>query len=135
MSGRSGSNQKHVTQTGAVDWKRQTVLSLQVLAQDVRLDAFRLLVEYEPEGLSADEMARALKVSYEEMTTSLKILEHASLVKTGRRGRLLIYRAHLAVLQEAMGHVLGDCCEDIETFGNQNHRSPPGIEGEHERRP
>src|SRR5205823_13186733 len=48
----------------------QAVLALAALAQPTRLQAFRLLVQNEPQGLPAGELARLLEVPRSEEHTS-----------------------------------------------------------------
>lgn len=54
--------------------------ALSALAQPTRLEAFRLLVRQEPDGLAAGEIARRLDVPHNTMSTHLAILTRAGLV-------------------------------------------------------
>ncbi|WP_339485295.1 helix-turn-helix domain-containing protein, partial [Pseudomonas proteolytica] len=47
------------------------ISALGALAQTTRLDAFRLLVRHEPDGLAAGEVARALDVPQNTMSVHL----------------------------------------------------------------
>ncbi len=87
-----------------------TILSLAALAQSTRLDAFRLLVEHEPDGLAAGDIAKALAVPQNTMSSHLAILSRAGLIAAKRTGRSIAYRANLAHLQDVMLFVLKDCC-------------------------
>lgn len=80
------------------------------LAQSTRLDAFRLLVMHEPEGLAVGEIARALGVPHNTLSTHLAILARAGLVRTERRSRLIIHRADLEAVQELAAFLVKDCC-------------------------
>ncbi len=84
--------------------------SLAALAQDTRLDVFRLLVRHEPDGLSVGEIARQLAVPQNTMSTHLAVLRRGGLVRSVRRGRSITYRADLAGLQRLIGFLLLDCC-------------------------
>jgi ArsR family transcriptional regulator, arsenate/arsenite/antimonite-responsive transcriptional repressor len=86
------------------------ILALAALAQATRLDAFRLLVKHEPEGLPAGELARLLDVPQNTLSTHLNILAHAGLVQGERQSRSIIYRADLAQLRETMLFLVNDCC-------------------------
>ncbi len=81
------------------------------LAQSTRLDVFRLLVEREPEGLAAGEIARALAVPQNTMSAHLAVLLRAGLVSAQRTGRSIAYRADLPRLQAVMSFLVNDCCE------------------------
>ena len=87
------------------------ILALAALAQGTRLDTFKLLVRYEPDGLPAGEVARQLAVPHNTMSTHLAILTRASLVKPQRQSRLIIYRADLATLREMTLFLVKDCCQ------------------------
>ena len=45
------------------------ILAFAALAQPTRLDVFRLLMEHEPDGLPAGEVARKLDVPHNTMST------------------------------------------------------------------
>ena len=87
------------------------ILGLAALAQSTRLDVFRLLVKHEPEGLAAGDVARALAVPQNTMSSHLAVLARAGLVTTQRFGRSIVYRADLARLREVMLFILRDCCD------------------------
>ena len=87
------------------------MLALAALAQSTRLDVFRLLVKHEPEGLAAGDIARALAVPQNTMSSHLSILSRAGLVTGERFSRSIVYRADLAQLQDVMLFLLRDCCD------------------------
>ena len=87
------------------------ILALAALAQTTRLEVFRLLVKHEPEGLAAGDIARALAVPQNTMSSHLAILSRAGLVSAQRFGRSLVYRAGLTRLQAVMLFMLRDCCD------------------------
>lgn len=86
------------------------ILALAALAQQTRLDVFRLLVKQEPEGLAAGDIARELAVPHNTMSTHLAILTRAELISSERHGRSIVYRANLATLQSVTLFLLQDCC-------------------------
>ncbi|WP_293797257.1 helix-turn-helix transcriptional regulator [uncultured Bosea sp.] len=88
----------------------QSILALAALAQQTRLDVFRLLVKHEPEGLPAGEIARRLAVPQNTMSSHLGILARAKLVRTERQSRSIIYRADLEAVQHLVTFLLNDCC-------------------------
>ena len=87
-----------------------TILALAALAQSTRLEAFRLLVEHEPHGLPAGEIARHLAVPHNTMSTHLSILSRAGLIRSERQSRSIIYRADLDRLRAVTTFLLKDCC-------------------------
>jgi DNA-binding transcriptional ArsR family regulator len=84
--------------------------ALAALSQATRLQTFRLLVRREPEGVAAGELARALDVPQNTLSTHLSILAHAGLVHRERRSRSIVYRADLARLRDVILFLLKDCC-------------------------
>jgi DNA-binding transcriptional ArsR family regulator len=95
------------------------ILSFAALAQSTRLDVFRLLVKHEPEGLAAGEIARALSVPQNTMSSHLAILARAGLVVSEREGRSIVYRAGLGHLGGVVQFLMEDCC------GGRAERSVP----------
>lgn len=88
----------------------EAIAALAALAQTTRLDTFRLLVQREPEGVPAGELARLLAVPQNTMSAHLSILTRAGLVSGERRSRSIIYRANIARLREMTLFLLKDCC-------------------------
>ena len=86
------------------------ILALGALAQGTRLETFRLLVQHEPDGLPAGEVARQLDVPPNTMSSHLSILARAGLVHSERRSRVVIYRADLERLRGMMLFLVKDCC-------------------------
>ena len=80
----------------------KAILALAALAQSTRLDVFRLLVKHEPEGLAAGDIAKALAVPQNTMSSHLAILSRAGLVTAQRFSRSIVYRADLKAFQEVM---------------------------------
>ena len=87
------------------------ILALAALAQSTRLDVFRLLVKHEPEGLAAGDIARALAVPQNTMSSHLGVLSRAGLVSAQRFSRSIVYRADLSRFQDVMLFMLRDCCD------------------------
>ncbi|MGJ4892318.1 ArsR/SmtB family transcription factor [Bradyrhizobium sp. HKCCYLR20261] len=88
----------------------QAVLALAALAQPTRLQAFRTLVQHEPEGLPAGELARLLEVPQNTLSSHLSVLARAGLVGSTRHSRSIVYRADLAAFQQVALFLLKDCC-------------------------
>lgn len=80
------------------------------LAQSTRLDAFRLLVRHEPDGLAAGELARRLEVPHNTLSAHLNVLSQAGLVISQRQSRSIIYRASLEQMQTTLAFLAHDCC-------------------------
>jgi len=87
------------------------ILALAALAQSTRMDVFRLLTRHEPEGLAAGDIAKALAVPQNTMSSHLAILSRAGLLQAQRFSRSIVYRADLAHFQEVVLFMLRDCCD------------------------
>lgn len=90
--------------------KEIALQALAALAQETRLDAFRLLVRHEPQGLPAGEAASCLDVPQNTLSAHLAILTRADLVSSERHGRSIVYRANLNGLRAVTMYLLKDCC-------------------------
>ena len=88
----------------------QTLGALSALAQDTRLDVFRLLVKAGPEGLAAGEIATALDVRPNTLSNNLNILSAAGLVRSAREGRSIRYFARMETMRALLAFLLEDCC-------------------------
>lgn len=89
----------------------RAILALAALAQPTRLDVFRLLTKHEPEGLAAGDIARALAVPQNTMSSHLAILSRAGLVTAQRASRSIVYRTDLGAFQSVVLFMLRDCCD------------------------
>lgn len=90
---------------------KDAVEALAALAQTTRLDTFRLLVKHEPDGLPAGDVAKALAVPANTMSTHLAVLTRAGLIAAERRGRSIVYRADLVRFRAVVVFLLTDCCD------------------------
>ena len=86
------------------------VTALAALAQDARLQVFRLLVEAGPGGLSAGSIAEQCSVPAPTLSFHLAQLKHAGLVSCRRLGRSLIYAADYAAMNRLVGYLMENCC-------------------------
>ena len=87
------------------------ILALAALAQPTRLEAFRLLVRSEPEGLAAGAVADRLAVPANTMSAHLGVLSRAGLIRAQRRSRSIVYRADLDRLGDLVLFLLKACCQ------------------------
>lgn len=85
--------------------------ALAALAHPTRLEAFRLLVRHEPEGLSTGELVDASGLTQSTFSTHLAVLAKAGLVKSEKLGRQQIQRADIDTLRELMLFLAKDCCQ------------------------
>eukprot|EP01037_Dinobryon_pediforme_P025855 gene25855-28163_t len=88
----------------------EIILALAALAQPTRLEAFRLLVAHEPDGIASGELARLLEVPHNTMSSHLAILSRAGLIAGDRQSRTITYRADLQHVRAIALYLLKDCC-------------------------
>src|ERR1700757_439105 len=90
--------------------KDQAVAALAALAQDNRLDVFRLLVQAGPDGLPAGQVASALGLAPNTLTFHFDRLRHAGLVTVRRAGRSMIYAARFDTMNGLIAYLTENCC-------------------------
>jgi DNA-binding transcriptional ArsR family regulator len=87
------------------------VAALAALAQDNRLDVFRLLVQAGPEGMPAGKVAEELGLAPNTLTFHFDRLRSAGLVNVRREGRSMIYAAQFDVMNRLLGFLTENCCQ------------------------
>ena len=86
------------------------VAALAALAQETRLTIFRLLVAYEPQGLTPGAISLKLKLAPATLSFHLKELARAGLLDDRREGRFIWYRAELSAMNGLMAYLTEHCC-------------------------
>ena len=87
------------------------VAALAALAQESRLDVFRLLVRAGPEGIPAGGVASALKLAPNTLTFHFDRLRDAGLVTVRREGRSMIYAARFEAMNGLVDFLTENCCQ------------------------
>jgi DNA-binding transcriptional ArsR family regulator len=91
--------------------KKPTVIAaLGALAQETRLDIFRLLVQAGPEGLPAGEIGARLEQPSPTMSFHLNQLRFAGLVSSRRESRSIIYSANFKAISDLVTYLTENCC-------------------------
>lgn len=88
------------------------VKALGALAQESRLDVFRLLVRKGAAGMAAGELSEHFGLPPATMSFHLKELTSAGLLTSRRESRSIIYSANYAHMQTLIGFLLENCCVD-----------------------
>ena len=88
----------------------EAVEGLGSLAQETRLNIYRLLVKRGPEGLAAGAIAGALDVPGSSLSFHLHHLMRAGLITQERRSRQLIYAAHFGRMNALVAFLTENCC-------------------------
>jgi len=92
--------------------KSNVIGALGALAQETRLDIFRLLVQKGPEGLPAGEVGERLGQPSPTLSFHLNQLRFAGLVTSRRKSRLIIYSANYKAMNELLAYLTENCCAD-----------------------
>ena len=91
--------------------KLYAVAALAALAQETRLDIFRLLVQAGAEGMPAGHIGEKLGLPSATLSFHLNQLKHAHLVKFRRESRSLIYTAEYPVMNDLLVYLTENCCQ------------------------
>jgi ArsR family transcriptional regulator, arsenate/arsenite/antimonite-responsive transcriptional repressor len=92
----------------------EAVASLAALAQENRLDIFRLLVEVGPEGMAAGQVAEKLGLAPNTLTFHFDRLRFAGLVTVRRNGRSMIYAARFGAMNDLVSYLTENCCQGAQ---------------------
>jgi ArsR family transcriptional regulator, arsenate/arsenite/antimonite-responsive transcriptional repressor len=90
--------------------QKHAIAALAALAQETRLDLFRLLVTCGPEGLPAGVIAERLGVLPSSLSFHLAQLVHAGLLTQRRLSRQIIYSAEYGTMNELLAYLTENCC-------------------------
>jgi DNA-binding transcriptional ArsR family regulator len=90
--------------------KPDALAALAALAQENRLDVFRLLVEAGRQGMPAGAVAEALKLAPNTLTFHFDRLRDAGLVTVRRDGRSMIYAARYETMNALIAYLTENCC-------------------------
>ena len=89
---------------------KSAVAALSALAQENRLEVFRLLIQAGAQGLPAGQIAERLSIAAPTLSFHLAQLKHAGLVHQRRDGRSLIYATNYDGMNALMGFLTENCC-------------------------
>ena len=88
----------------------ETVAALLALAQPTRLSVFRRLIKAHPDEIAAGELAAALEVPHNTMSTHLAVLSRAGLIASRRESRMVHYSADIDGFRAVIAFLMRDCC-------------------------
>src|SRR3979411_2435452 len=90
--------------------REEVIAALGALAQETRLEIFRLLVQKGPEGLPAGEIGARLGQPSPTLSFHLNQLRFAGLVTSRRESRSIIYSANYKAMNSLLGYLTENCC-------------------------
>jgi len=116
--------------------KSSVIASLSALAQETRLDIFRLLVQAGSDGVPAGRIATRLGLPSATLSFHLNQLRHAGLIRYRREGRSLIYAAEYRAMNGLVAYLTENCCqgsadcvsETCDALGTSSDKGASGHE-------
>src|SRR5215472_13481354 len=91
--------------------KSEALAALGALAQDTRLDIYRLLVQAGSDGMAAGQIGEQLGLPSATLAFHLKELKNAGLATFARNGRSLIYAAVYPTMNALDEYPTENCCQ------------------------
>lgn len=91
--------------------KIDAIAALAALAQENRLDVFRLLVRAGPNGMPAGAVAETLEIAPNTLTFHFDRLRQAGLITVRREGRSMIYAARFEIMNGLLDYLTENCCQ------------------------
>ena len=89
---------------------KQAVDALAALAQESRLQIYRLLVEAGPGGLAAGRIGEELDLPPATLSFHLAHLARTGLAQSRQEGRFVIYSADFQNMNALVGYLSENCC-------------------------
>lgn len=95
------------------------VIALSALAQEHRLEIFRLLVREGIQGIPAGQIGEKLDIPLSTLSFHLSQLKNSGLINCRRESRTLFYSANYLSMNALMAYLTENCCQgNLETCDN-----------------
>jgi ArsR family transcriptional regulator len=107
--------------------RSNAITALAALAQESRLDIFRLLVQAGTDGLPAGRIGERLGLPSATLSFHLSQLKQAGLVTCRRDGRSLIYAAEYAAMNGLLAYLTENCCQGDASACGIDLCAPPTL--------
>lgn len=89
------------------------VLSLAALAQESRLEIFRLLVQSGPDGLCVTDIGEHMGIAPATLSFHLKELNRAGLITSRKESRHIYYAPDFSVMNSLLDYLTENCCGGV----------------------
>src|SRR5919197_1348449 len=93
--------------------RSEAIAALAALAQEHRLETYRLLVQAGPDGIAAGEVAATIGLPPNTLTFHFDRLRQAGLVTVRREGRSMIYAARYDTMNALLAYLSKNCCKGV----------------------
>jgi DNA-binding transcriptional ArsR family regulator len=90
--------------------KMDAAAACRALAQPTRLSAFRAIVAGEGRGVAVGDLAGRLGVPHNTLSSHLRILSEAGLIRVEPDGRRRLYRVESSGVRALTQFLMADCC-------------------------
>ena len=90
--------------------KKTAVAQLGAIAQEARLEVFRLLVQAGSDGLAAGVISEKLGIPGSTLSFHLKELSHAGMISARQESRFIYYSANYAAMNQLLAYLTEHCC-------------------------
>jgi ArsR family transcriptional regulator, arsenate/arsenite/antimonite-responsive transcriptional repressor len=91
------------------------VTILASIAQEARLDIFRVLVQAGGGGMSAGVIGERLGIPNSTLSFHLKELNYAGLVNARQESRFIYYSANYEAMNQLLAYLTENCCAGEQT--------------------
>lgn len=105
--------------------KKTAVSQLGAIAQEARLDIFRLLVQAGAAGLAAGAISEQLNIPNSTLSFHLKELSHAGLITARQESRFIYYSADYAAMNGLLAYLTENCCAGHTACCPDTQCTPP----------
>jgi DNA-binding transcriptional ArsR family regulator len=92
---------------------QSAVTQLSSIAQEARLEIFRLLVQAGAEGLPAGSIGETLKIPPSTLSFHLKELSRAGLINARQVSRYIYYTANYDAMNALLAYLTENCCAGV----------------------
>ena len=103
---------------------KSAVLQLSSIAQEARLEIFRILVQSGPGGLSAGSIGESLQIPASTLSFHLKELSHAGLINSRQVSRFIYYSANYEAMNGLLAYLTENCCAGVKDCGPASTCNP-----------
>jgi DNA-binding transcriptional ArsR family regulator len=92
---------------------KEAVIRLASIAQEARLEIFRLLVQTGADGLAAGVIGETLNIPNSTLSFHLKELSHAGLIRSRQESRYVYYSANYEAMNSLLDYLTENCCAGV----------------------
>jgi DNA-binding transcriptional ArsR family regulator len=92
---------------------KEAVKRLSSIAQEARLEIFRLLVQAGADGLAAGVIGEKLDIPNSTLSFHLKELSYAGLISPRQESRYVYYSANYEAMNSLLAYLTENCCAGV----------------------